>query len=233
MKVSLVLTGFMRNWEFNYPTIKREIIDEYNPDIYITSYTYSKNYWINDPEKVDIEKVIYTYKPKNYIFRERETCPEINFINNGSESIGRNYSILQMYGWYTHKLAIDLFNFEDYDIIIKLRPDIGLSNFKIIKSKPLVIPAWRYHPGPCKATKAYVDYFAYGNSQIMKKYFSLYDKLQEMNHHEIDVSLGETLLKNYIDTYVTDEVYKDEEVDWILRGERWASELGKIFPLHL
>lgn len=232
MKVSLVLTGFMRNWEYNYPMVKEQILDQYNPDVYITSYTYSKNYWINNPEEVDVQKVIDTYNPKNYIFRESETCPEINFIDNGSESIGRNYSILQTYGWYTQKLVLNLFNFDDYDIIIKLRTDIGLSNFKIIQSKPLVIPEWKYHPGPCKASQAYVDYFAYGNPKMMKGYFSLYDKLEEMNRMGIDVSLGETLLKNYIDTYVTDEVYKDTEVDWILRGDRWASQLGTIFPLQ-
>jgi hypothetical protein len=232
MKVSLVLTGFMRNWEYNYPMVKEQILDQYNPDVYITSYTYSKNYWINNSEEVDVQKVIDTYNPKNYIFREIETCPEINFIDNGSESIGRNYSILQTYGWYTQKLALNLFNFDDYNIIIKLRTDIGLSNFKIIQSKPLVIPEWKYRPGPCKASQAYVDYFAYGNPKMMKGYFSLYDKLEEMNRMGIDVSLGETLLKNYIDTYVTDEVYKDTEVDWILRGDMWASQLGTIFPLQ-
>jgi hypothetical protein len=223
MKVSLVLVGYMRNWEYNFPTIQNEIINRYNPDVYISSYTYSKMYWNTDSEEVDIQKVIDAHKPKNYIFRKEETCPHINFQDNGSESIGREYSILQMHGWYTHKLALDLFNFEDYDIIIKLRTDIGLSNFKIIESKPLVIPAWKYHPGPCKASQAYVDYFAYGNHELMKKYFCLYDKLEEMHHHGIDISLGETLLKNYIDTYVTENVYQDSEVDWILRGTRWAS----------
>lgn len=232
MKVSLVLIGYMRNWEYNLPTIESEIINQYNPDVYISSYTYSKMFWNSTPEDVDIQKVIDVYQPKKYIFRETETCPELNFIDNGSESIGRDYSILQMHGWYTHKLALDLFNFDDYDIIIKLRTDIGLSNFKIIKSKPLVLPAWKYHPGPCKSSEAYVDYFAHGNSKMMKKYFSLYDKLEEMNHQGIDVSLGETLLKNYINTYVTDDVYEDSEVDWILRGEKWASEKAKIFPLQ-
>lgn len=232
MKISLVLTGFMRNWEYNYPMIKKEIIDQYNPDVYITSYTYSKMFWNTDPEKIDIQKIIDTYKPKNYIFREFENCPMIDFQDNGSESIGRDYSILQLYGWYTKKLALDLFDFDDYDIIIKLRTDIGLTNFKIIESKPLVLPAWKYHPGPCKASDAYVDYFAYGNPKMITEYFSLYDKLEEMNHQGIDISLGETLLKNYINTYVTQDVYQDSNVDWILRGNNWASEIGKIFPLQ-
>lgn len=231
MKVSLVLIGYMRNWEDNFPRIKHEIIDQYNPDVYITSYTYSKMFWNSDSEDVNVQKVINVYNPKSYIFRDKENCPTINFQDNGSESIGRDYSIRQLRSWYTHKLALNLFNFYDYDIIIKLRTDIGISRFKIIPSDKLTLPAWKYHPGPCKSTDSYVDYFAYGNAKIMKGYFSLYDKLEEMHHQGIDISLGETLLKNYINTYVTQNVYEDEEVDWILRGERWASDIAKVFPL--
>ena len=35
LKVALILTGFMRNWDFNYPFIKKEILDTYDPDVYI------------------------------------------------------------------------------------------------------------------------------------------------------------------------------------------------------
>jgi len=231
MKVSLVLIGYMRNWEDNLPSIQHEIINQYNPDVYISSYTYSKMFWNSNSEEVDIQKVIDVYKPKNYIFRTEENCPSINFQDNNSESIGREYSIRQLYGWYTHNLVLDLFDFSNYDIIIKLRTDIGLSNFKIIYSDNLTIPAWKYHPGPCNAIESYVDYLAYGNAKIMQGYFGLYNKLEEMHHQGIDISLGETLLKKYINTYVTQNVYEDQEVDWILRGERWASDIAKVFPL--
>lgn len=231
MKVALVLVGFMRNWENNYPRVKKEILDCYGPDVYISSYTYSKWTWNSSPKKVNIEKVLEKYNPKKYIFRNKETCPEIDFRDNGSESIGREYSYRQLYGWYTHKLALDLFEFDEYDIIIKLRTDVATSGLKLDKENILVIPSWKYHPGPCEPHEAYVDYVAYGPPKYMKKYFNLFEKLEEMHHKKIDISFGETLLKNYIDTYVTDNVHQDDRIDWILRNEMWASIKGKYCPI--
>ena len=231
MKVALVLTGFMRNWEYNFPFIKNQILSPYHPDVYITSYTYSKFYFNSISEQVNIQKVLDTYKPKSYIFREEETCPEIKFEDNSSESIGREYSYRQLYGWYTHKLALDLFNFDDYDIVVKLRTDVAISGFLIDKKNNIVLPSWKYHPGPCDPNKAYVDYIAYGAPKYMRGYFSLFDKLEEMHHNKIDISLGETLLKKYIECYVTPDVYEDERIDWILRGEQWASEKGNYLPI--
>jgi hypothetical protein len=215
----------------NYPFLKKQILDVYDTDVYISSYTYSKWYWSSEPEKIDLEKVIKTYNPKNYIFREKETCPGINFQENNSESIGREYAIRQLYEWYTHKLALDLFDFDQYDIIVKCRTDIATSGLLLDKSKDLVLPAWKYHPGSCEPQRAYVDYVAYGSPKYMKGYFSLYNKIEEMHHNKIDISLGETLLKEYINRYVTQNVFEDNKIDWILRGEMWASEKGNIFPI--
>jgi hypothetical protein len=232
MKVALVLTGFMRNWKNNIDSVFSNIILPYCPDVYISSYSYSKMYWNSDPISVDLNEVIKTYDPKNYIFREKETCPKFNFKSNRKECIGREYSIRQLYGWYTNYLALNLFDFDNYDIIIKLRTDISIKNFKIISTKPLVIPDWKYYPGPCSPRESYVDYIAYGNSKYMKEYFNLYYKIQEMHDKNIaDISLGETLLKEYLDYYVTKDVFLDKDTDWNIRGEMWASEKAVIFPL--
>jgi hypothetical protein len=236
MKVALVLTGYMRNWDFNFPYIKKEIIDSYNPDIFISSYTYSKFYWHSNPEKVNINKVIDTLKPKNFLFRDKETCPEFKFKKNGRECIGREYSYQQLYGWYTNFLSLSLFNPDDYDVIIKLRTDIALKNFNIIKNSSLIIPAWRIHPGSCEPDVALIDYFAYGNAECMKKYFELYSKMQEMNNNDIaDISLGEILLKDYVSHYIgLDKLIFDYKTDWNLRGEIWETdkveEFKKVAP---
>ena len=224
----------MRNWDVNFPTIKKQILDRYNPDVYISSYIYSKLYWDSDKEAVDLERVLVKYNPQKYIFREEETCPIIEFEDNNTESLGREYSIRQLYGWYTHKLALSLLDFKNYDIIIKLRPDVAISGFKIDKQNDIVIPEWKYHPGPCEANDSYVDYIAYGTPNAIKGYFELFDKLQEMQNNNVDISLGETLLKIYLDRYVTTDVYKDDRIDWISIGsDKWASEKGKIFPPNL
>jgi hypothetical protein len=231
MKVALVLTGYLRNWDFNYPYIKKEILDKYNPDVYITSYTYSRHYWHSDPEFVDVSKSIEIYKPKNYIFREVETCPSFNFKENGRERIGREYSIQQLQGWHTNYLALTLFNPDDYDIIIKLRTDIALKNFNINSDFELVVPGWKVHPGPCQPSEALVDYFAYGNSECMKKYFELHSKMQEMYDKDIaDISLGETLLKDYVDHFIgIERIRFDLETDWNLRGEIWETDKVQLY----
>jgi hypothetical protein len=232
MKVALVFTGFMRNWKQNIDNIFLNIINPYSPDIYISSYTHSKLYWNSNPIPVNCDEIIEIYKPVNYIFRENESCPKFDFKSNRKECIGREYSIRQLYGWYTNYLALNLFDFDNYDIIIKLRTDVSIRNFKIIPQKPLVIPDWKYHPGPCSPKDSYIDYIAYGNSKYMKEYFNLYSKIQEMHDKNIaDISLGETLLKEYLDYYVTKDVFLDKDIDWNIRGEMWASERRVIFPL--
>jgi len=230
MKIALVLTGYMRNWKYNFPYIKKEIINPYLPDIFITSYTYSKFYWSSEREYVNTKEVIDTYKPKNFLFREEETCPEFNFKENKLEKIGRDYSIRQLYGWYTNYLSLKLFDPSVYDIIIKLRTDIALRNFHINFNSNLTIPAWKIHPGHCSPEESLIDYFAYGNSDCMKKYFELYTKMQEMyDKNTADISLGETLLKNYVDQYIgIENVNMDIETDWNLRGEIWETDKVKF-----
>lgn len=236
MKIALILTGYMRNWYYNYPYIQKEILDVYKPDVYISSYNYTKFYWHSTSVPVDTEKVIDTLNPKNFLFRDSETCPEFNFKENHKECIGREYSYQQLYGWYTNYLSLNLFNPDDYDIIIKLRTDIALRNFKIDFNSSLVIPAWKIHPGSCDPDVALIDYFAYGNSECMKKYFELYSKMQEMHDLNIaDISLGEMLLKDYVENYIgLDKLTFDYETDWNLRGEIWETdkveEFKKVAP---
>ena len=71
MKIALVLTGYMRNWETHYPNIKQNIIDKYSTDVFISSYTYSELYKGSGIVNVNIEKLIELYNTKNYIFRDK------------------------------------------------------------------------------------------------------------------------------------------------------------------
>jgi hypothetical protein len=232
MKVALVLTGYMRNWEVHFPYIKENIIDKYDPDIFITSYSYSQEHWRSDFIKVDTKKVIETYHPKNFIFRDKETCPEFTFKENGRERNEREWSIRQLKGWYTNYLSLSLFDPNEYDVIIKSRTDLGVKNFEIDLTKELVIPAWKVHPGPCEPNESYIDYFAYGNSECMKKYFELYTKMEEMHIKDLaDISLGETLIYDYIEHYIGhNKVTLDYEMNWLLReATMWATEQQSLY----
>jgi hypothetical protein len=227
VKVALVLTGYMRNWKLHYPIIKENIIDKYNPDVYITSYSYSQEHWRSGHIPVDVDEVKKYYKPKNYIFRDQETCPPFYFKLLGRESISREWSERQLRGWYTNYLSTRLFDFNDYNTIIKSRTDLGVKNLTIDSTKKLVIPAWKVHPACCEPDESYIDYFAYGNSKYMKKYFLLYQYMQAMHIKNLaDISLGETLIYDYIENYIGQEnVTLDYEIDWLLReAVMWATE---------
>jgi hypothetical protein len=227
VKVALVLTGYMRNWKLHYPIIKENIIDKYNPDVYITSYSYSQEHWRSGHIPVDVDEVKKYYKPKNYIFRDTETCPPFYFKLLGRESISREWSERQLRGWYTNYLSTRLFDFNEYDVIIKSRTDLGVRNLNIDLTKKLVIPAWKVHPACCEPDESYIDYFAYGNSKYMKKYFLLYQYMQEMHVKNLaDISLGETLIYDYIENYIGHEnITLDYEIDWLLReAVMWATE---------
>lgn len=233
MKVALVLTGYMRNWETHYQNIYDNIIKKYNTDVYITSYTYSELYKGSGIIKLDVDNIINTYKPKNFLFREKESLPKFKFKKNGLEINSREWSYRILKQWYTIYLGLSLFEFDDYDIIIKCRSDFSTKNFKMQPEKNIVIPAWKVHPGPCEPEDSYIDYFAYGKSKYMKKYFSLYEKIQELHDNDWgDVSLGETLIKSYLDRYVGKQHIKfDYDMDWMLRNEMWATDYRKLYEI--
>jgi hypothetical protein len=231
MKVSLILTGYMRNWETHYPNIYENVIKKYNADVYITSYSYSELYKGSGIINIDTNKVIDTYKPIKYLFRDKETLPEFNFKERGLEINGRDWSYRILKQWYTIYLGLSLFDPEDYDIVIKCRSDFSTKNFKLNPNNNITIPAWKVHPGPCEPEDSYIDYFAHGKGEWMKKYFKLYEKTQEMHDNNWgDVSLGETLIRSYLDRYVGKEnISFDYKMDWMLRTEMWASEQRKLY----
>jgi hypothetical protein len=232
MKVALVLTGYMRQWKSTYTKYKKFIIDGYNPDIFISSYTYSQNTLNDDFNEVDVKEVIDYYKPKEFLFRESETCPDnFQYRENNYGILGKIWIERQRRGWYANKLALDLFNPKEYQIIIKARPENPVKNLTLTENN-LVIPAWKVHPGPCGPENSLFDRFAYGNDEYMQKYLSLYDFMQEMYDNNIDISLGETLMFDYIKNYIgIENLYLDYDIDWYnpLVSPNWSSEQKLLY----
>jgi hypothetical protein len=93
---------------------------------------------------------------------------------------------------------------------------------------------WKVHPGPCNPEDSYVDYFAHGTGYWMEKYLKLYEKTKEMHDNDWgDVSLGETLIKSYIDRYIGSEhITLDYDMDWKMRDEPWMSEVQSIYKKY-
>jgi len=234
VKIALLLTGYMRNWEDHFPNIQENIIKKYNADVYISSYSYSELYMGSGIVQIDTKKVIKAYKPKEYLFRDVETLPPFNFKDDGLEISGREWSYRILRQWYTNYLGLRLFDPRDYNTVIKCRSDFSIKNFKLQPDKDLVLPTWKVHPGPCNPENSYVDYFAHGNGYWMKKYLKLYERTKEMHDNDWgDVSLGETLIKSYIDRYIGSEhITLDYDMDWKMRDEPWMSEVQSIYKKY-
>jgi len=224
----------MRNWEDHFSNIQENIIKKYNADVYISSYSYSELYMGSGIIQIDTKKVIKAYKPKEYLFRDVETLPPFNFKDDGLEISGREWSYRILRQWYTNYLGLRLFDPRDYNTVIKCRSDFSIRNFKLQLDQDLVLPVWKVHPGPCNPEDSYVDYFAHGNGYWMKKYLKLYERTKEMHDNDWgDVSLGETLIKSYIDRYIGSEhITLDYDMDWKMRDEPWMSEVQSIYKKY-
>lgn len=230
MKVALILTGYMRNWEDHYPIIKKNVIDKYNPSVFISSYDHSQHSVGKEIVPIDVEKVIEAYKPKNYIFRDQSKVEYFDLVDGKKETIGREWSERTVRSWHTTYQALKLLKPAVYDVIIRFRSDLSVENFEIDPSKNLVLPAHKVHPGPCEPEDSFIEHFAYGKPEYMKKYLSMYKKLESLHHENYDISIGEVILKDYIEKYIgLENVTLDYNVDWRTRDELWASEVQKIY----
>ena len=148
MKVAVILTGHMRSWEQVFPNFKEKIIDKYNPDIFI--HTWSDEGWwtpgdkvtetgvFDDSPKINIGAIIQAYQPKEIRVDDwnKSIIDEIPTFNQHFENIGKRYenfahkprNILSMF--YKISAGIGLMNEHSakngvqYDLVIRMRPDM-------------------------------------------------------------------------------------------------------------
>jgi hypothetical protein len=244
MKVALILTGHMRDWEDFFPTIKQEILDRYNPDVYISSFNHNldsiREYdteegHIIDDRKDDLEyfniaKILEYYKPKKYIFRDDNYQLDFKFNTISIERIPREWAERNILSWHTVYLSLELINLEDYDIIIRARPDVYVRNIKLYRNENLVIPDLCVDPGPCTINEGLYPDFAYGNSKYMQKYLATYEKLQEMHSKGLtDISVREMTLMDYVKKYIgLDNICMDPEIEWRYKDTEWSTQLREM-----
>lgn len=244
MKVALILTGHMRDWEDFFPTIKKEILDKYNPDVYISSFNHdldsireyeSEEDRIIDDRENDLnyfnpEKIISHYRPKKYIFRDDNYQLDFNFNNIVIERCPVEYSKRNILSWHTLYLSLDIIDLNEYDIIIRARPDVYVKNINLKTDKKLVFPDLCIDPGPCTISEGLFPYFAYGNAEYMRKYLSAYTKMQEMHSRGLtDISVREMSLMGYVKNYIgLENIFIDEEIEWKYKDTEWSSDLNKM-----
>lgn len=179
MKVAFCFSGQIRHIDecVNY---WKPIIDSYQGDVYAS-------FWETDKEVED--KFITSFNPKkiefeNYdIFKKTTLDIFVEEINppvwigpiglsvDTGEFVKKGSVVSMLYKvWRSNLLA----NSEEYDVVVRLRTDLFLSDFKIELNDYLNMPhgiigvwTWERCFGP-------VDMIAYGNQEIMNYYSSMY-----------------------------------------------------------
>ena len=136
MKVALVLTGHMRCWEFIFPKFKKDFIDKYNPDIFISTWD-NEGWWRRNSEKGFNDKCnpvsaeiltpfnakmieVENYNNKENLFAERSK-QFANYHHFPKNIISMLYRL--------HRGGIMLEEYKGvtgikYDLVIRMRPDL-------------------------------------------------------------------------------------------------------------
>jgi hypothetical protein len=196
MKIALLLSGQFRDGKECFKSIKSNLLDVYNPDVFI-SYFYEKS----TPSECNISDLINLYNPKGikFDYTPLELIDVLNKIPSFTKPPETNpISLFNM--WYGIKKVNELkSNYENenkfkYDVVIKCRFDINLIEIINIKERinTIHIPIGWDHRG------GYNDIFAYGDSQCMDYYCSTFNYLIEYLN-DGNLLHPESLLKVHLD----------------------------------
>lgn len=201
MRIALLLFGFLRSYKHNYQSLKENILDKYNPDIFIHISEDEKrdDRYINDNSNLleQIKTVMKLYNPISFIC-EQEIADK-STINSITKYYYKLYQVNSLKKKYER-----LHNFE-YDVVITLRPDISFttdydlisSNFDKIKDNFLLYPSSELNRLN-NSVETINDHLCIGNSISINVYCKFYKQLNSYIKDSTNKISSETLLYKYI-----------------------------------
>lgn len=236
MKTALLFSGQPRNLKQSYRYLKKYIIDDLNPDIFI--HTWDDNLH-SSAKHVDITKVKYAskdliielLKPKNYIFENNN-----EFMKNLDNNLKSKYSdpFIQYSMFYSMNRVNDLkkkYEKENdfiYDTVIRIRFDfIPLERIKNKEIKPKTFNYFNI----LKNKNVPCDWIFWSDSKTMDILNNCYVNLDEFIK-KIEYFTGENILKLHSENNNIDFCGYNKS-GFILRDEKFLNlNSGKIYPLN-
>ena len=210
-KVAVILLGNMRSFNITYRNMEAYLLQPYNCDLYIFTYDkrFNSKYGENIKEEIMSEvqiRSIYGRYIKHLTIIHQDSFVE-RFTRMKDKSyrfepeLDRLYTIQKL-----AMLAHDIFKSEcsknnrHYDYIIRMRPDILLSDkFNInlsMNDNQIVVPANDSGGG-------FNDHIAYGKPRVMTKYLTYYRAFHDIDRIDggraCDVSIVEAGLKKHLE----------------------------------
>lgn len=179
MKIAVLLCGQARFFRKGYPSIQEHILNVYNPDIYIHTWTSPTNTFSAAPwnnlgtltiTPTDLEEYIQLYKPVRY--KIEETLENIPL----RRSYERTSSPQTRYNYYCYLYSLrECFKLVEisYDMFIVLRSDVVI--YRMPTLRPSFFHIWNRFPARKDVLEAMVCAVPGNKIEI---FVSLIDKLE-------------------------------------------------------
>ena len=201
MRVALCISGLPRSFVKCAPSVRKHLIEPYNPDIFISTWQSS----VTDdsfPETHSAQELIQFYNPIKFdieLFDEKRRATfETNAFKTHADQGGR--SVARMLPMFYRIFIADLhrFTYEQeqrfkYDVVIRCRSDLQFSGpLKLEKIDPGVVCF------PVKNSTSHVnDQFWYCDSGTSSQLCALYNFIPQLWHNGVLIH-GEALLFAYV-----------------------------------
>jgi uridine kinase len=199
MKVALIISGYLRNYENNLKYIKKQIIEKYNNvDVYlhITKNENLEDKYLNQIEESDVKNIIDTLNPISVMTENNIHYNDDKRINNIINHWIKLYKLNEV------KRLNEKIIGEKYDLVIRYRPDLEIKSLNVFDTFE---NGFIYIPIDSKIDKNklknsndgyFCDALAFGDSRTMDIYFNVYSELSELINKYGPIS--ETILYEYL-----------------------------------
>jgi len=136
MKVALIIYGHMRTYQIAFPGLEEFFLSTYQPDVFMHTWDEVEartKSWHRDHMRIrplDVSRVIEMYDPKNILVEKQPQVDDDRVTpNNNISYVGQKFMLESLYKADSLRRESGV----DYDIVVKIRPDIRLL-------KPLPVP---------------------------------------------------------------------------------------------
>ena len=199
MKIAIYCTGFLRSFKTNAVNLRKALLDKFDCDLYF--YTISNEFECDSyfNENSAFEYIQKELKPKVFIYEKEDLNQPITT------------RIRRM--WFKVKFINDMRNDIEkrdnfrYDLIIRMRPDILLTDIEKLENyilcfsgEKLLLPKFdsKSYPSLCIDNfNGYNDQFAIGCRSLIDIYCSLFDYISDYNKQ--GVLNSSSLLKYHLE----------------------------------
>jgi hypothetical protein len=198
MKIAICLSGFPRTMNYTYPYFKKYVIDKLDPDIFYFGYE-------DEDHSIRTDDILKLYKPVSHVIRKFEdsVSDEVmkeygtHDVKNINLAKGSPLAILsQYYNLFKSnelkKLYEEKHGFK-YDVVYRMRTDYYFfekPNSEVEKQSVYIPHLWNFG--------GVSDSFAYGDSESMDSYSSLFYNMATYNLKHGRIFHPESLFKYHL-----------------------------------